>query len=162
MAGPKNPGILVMRNNAEGALPLLNHLHARGLEATPCGCDGQGLELLKKGKYPLVITEARAADSGPETPDPVKAIMSIAPQATVLVTSDAGFGPAAAGAIRNGAYDYIVPGANGRRLETTIDRALDREALAGKVRAFRGAALGLAASAPAWFALGLLLAALAT
>ena len=158
MAGSRNPKVLVMQNNKECALSLVNHLSRQGVEAVQCCCDRHGLEILKNGRFPVVITEACAQKPGREISDPIKAVREICPHAAILATTDNGVIPGRAGSALSGVYDFIVSNSSSRPLEAVINGALTRQALAGRVRLFRGAALGLGFSAPAWFALGLFLA----
>ena len=101
---------------------ITQHLNGRGYQVRTCGSAEQALELLKAGRFDLVLTDLKMKGmNGLELCD---RISGNHPDMPVLIMTAFGTLDVAIEAIRSGAYDFVVKPINFETLTTTIEKAM--------------------------------------
>jgi DNA-binding NtrC family response regulator len=90
-----------------------------------CAEDGrQALDLLKRHVFPIVITDLKMPRFNGL--DLLKEAKRIHPEAEVIITTAYGSVEGAVEAVKNGAFDYLTKPFTRERIETLVERALER------------------------------------
>src|SRR5574344_1736861 len=121
--------ILVIDDNSNSLQSLC--LVLSDLGHIPTGLDDptKAIELMKKKRFPLVITDIRMPGiSGIELLTQIKNSPELLDTDVVLITGH-GDMTTAVEALRKGAYDYLNKPINARELSAVVDRSAERQTL---------------------------------
>lgn len=104
---------------------FLREILARNGHAVDQAFDGNSaVAMLKKNAYDLVISDKKMP--GQDGIDVLKAVMSLRPQARFIMMTAYGTVEGAVGAMRLGAFDYIMKPFDADQIEAVVGRALGR------------------------------------
>lgn len=95
----------------------------------------EGLELLKKGPYDLVLCDIKMPKM--DGIDVLEKILEIQPDIPVIMISGHADIDTAVGAIKKGAYDFIAKPLDLNRLLITVRNALERQSLVTETKVLK-------------------------
>ena len=127
--------ILVIDDEEALRVSVAKILSRLGHSVDTAGTATEGLALLSKQPYELVITDFRLPDlDGLEV---IERARQIRPEAELLLFTGFGSIPLAVQAIKRGAYDFVTKPFKRADLERVVARALEKQALAADNRRLR-------------------------
>jgi two-component system response regulator HydG len=127
--------ILVIDDEEALRLSVAKILTRLGHSADTAGTATEGLALLSKQPYELVLTDFRLPDlDGLEVIERARALR---PEAELVLFTGFGSIPLAVQAIKRGAYDFVTKPFKRADLERVVARALEKQALAADNRRLR-------------------------
>ncbi|MGM0441523.1 MAG: response regulator [Elusimicrobiota bacterium] len=123
--------ILVVDDSKDAREGMTSFLNSEDFNVDQAENGEKGIELLKKNKYNIVVTDLKMEEVGGI--QVLKKAKEIQPDIEVIVVTAYGSAESAVDAMKHGAYDYILKPLNMDQLEIIIERCLERQKLTGKV-----------------------------
>jgi DNA-binding NtrC family response regulator len=123
--------ILIIDDEANIRDLLSKILHLEGFNVDSVESAKEGLELIGKEPYAVLITDVKLPDANGV--DLVKSIKKDNPNIEIIVITAYGNIQDGVNAMRNGAFDYIVKGNDDDKLPLIVKRAFDKALLHKKV-----------------------------
>ena len=116
--------------NLRGLLARI--LRLEGYEVAEAGTGREGLKMLEKSEFSLVLCDVKLPDA--DGVSLVPEIKSRRPDAEVILLTAYGNIPDGVRAMKNGAFDYLTKGDDNERLLPLVSRALEKAQLQRRVR----------------------------
>uniref|UniRef100_A0A7C4AI86 Sigma-54-dependent Fis family transcriptional regulator n=1 Tax=Fundidesulfovibrio putealis TaxID=270496 RepID=A0A7C4AI86_9BACT len=127
--------ILVIEDDPSFAAMVQDALETKGITADIAGSAEDGLRILARGGYDLVLTDVMLP--GMTGVEAIPRIQQVHPGVDVIVMTGHSTREVAMEAIRLGAYDYFSKPFSLAEMETVVRRALERRTLKAEVDALR-------------------------
>ena len=145
--------VLVIDDDRSVADTIADWLNKRGFDAVAAYGGGAGLEMLRRNRFELVITDMMMPDiDGIAVLESVK---SVARQAVVLMITGLADTEKAAEAFKRGAYDFIAKPLSFQALEVIINRAMEHHRISRQAKTMQRLNFTVLATWPVWFVLGI-------
>jgi signal transduction histidine kinase len=128
------PRVLVVDDEAAVLLTIKGIMELDQYEVCATGSGDDALELLRSGRFDLMLTDLRLEDSI-DGLDLTRELHRQAPEAVSIILTGYASVDSAVHALREGAYDYLVKPCDVLELRMTVSRGLERSRLAQELRA---------------------------
>ncbi len=130
--------ILIIDDEASLRGLLARILRLEGYEVTEAGTGREGLKMLGKTEFQLVLCDVKLPDAnGVEL---VSEIKSKYPHLEIILLTAYGNIPDGVQAMKNGAFDYLTKGDDNERIIPLVSRALEKTQLRQRIRQLEKAA----------------------
>jgi cyclic di-GMP phosphodiesterase len=126
MVGNPRPRILIVDDEPE-ITAILMDLFAGHHDCATAGSAEEALELLRQGEYELVVSDITMP--GMSGLDMIPHVKSLSPISVVVMISGMQTVESAIGALRLGAFDYVMKPFDLRQVEAVVKRALEHQEL---------------------------------
>lgn len=130
-----NERILLIDDEPNIKLLLAKILGLEGFKVDTAENGTEGLGMLQKNDYEIVITDVKLPDINGVTL--VKTIKNKYPETEIIVITAYGNIPDGVNAIKNGAFDYIMKGGDGEEVIFSVRNALEKISLKNQVTHLR-------------------------
>jgi response regulator RpfG family c-di-GMP phosphodiesterase len=126
MVGNPRPRILIVDDEPE-ITAILTDLFSGHHDCATAGSAEEAMELLRKGEYELVVSDITMP--GMSGLDMIPHVKSLSPNSVVVMISGMQTVESAIGALRLGAFDYVMKPFDLRQVEAVVKRALEHQEL---------------------------------
>jgi response regulator RpfG family c-di-GMP phosphodiesterase len=126
MVGNPRPRILIVDDEPE-ITAILTDLFEGNHDCATAGSAEEAMELLRKGEFELVISDITMP--GMSGLDMIPHVKSMSPNSVVVMISGMQTVESAIGALRLGAFDYVMKPFDLRQVEAVVKRALEHQEL---------------------------------
>ena len=124
--------ILLIDDEASLRSLLARILSLEGFQVTEAGTAKEGLRLLEKGEFQVVLCDVKLPDASGVAL--VADIKTRYPQLEIILLTAYGNIPDGVQAIKNGAFDYLTKGDDNDRILPLVNRALEKAQLQQRIR----------------------------
>ena len=124
--------ILLIDDEASLRSLLARILSLEGFQVTAAGTAKEGLRLLEKGDFQVVLCDVKLPDASGVAL--VADIKTRYPQLEIILLTAYGNIPDGVQAIKNGAFDYLTKGDDNDRILPLVNRALEKAQLQQRIR----------------------------
>lgn len=126
MVGNPRPRILIVDDESE-ITAILTDLFEGDHDCATAGSAEEAMELLRKGEFELVISDITMP--GMSGLDMIPHVKTMSPNSVVVMISGMQTVESAIGALRLGAFDYVMKPFDLRQVEAVVKRALEHQEL---------------------------------